>query len=167
MCADRAGTKQPIWASTAISAFCRRKVDLPAMLGPVTSQSLPADSPPTSQPFGDKGTALLAQHLFDHRVPPPVDLEGQAVVDARPNVAFGGGQFGKRRGDVECGEHVGRPLDGTARLDRCPRQLGEDGEFDGERSLRCGGDASLEFGELGGREAHGAGQRLTVDGRAG
>ena len=37
MCALAAGTKQPIWAITAISAFWRRKVDLPAMLGPVTS----------------------------------------------------------------------------------------------------------------------------------
>ena len=32
-----AGTKLPIWASTAISAFWRRKVDLPAMFGPVTT----------------------------------------------------------------------------------------------------------------------------------
>ena len=38
MCAERAGTNEPICASTAISAFWRRKVDLPAMLGPVTSQ---------------------------------------------------------------------------------------------------------------------------------
>ena len=34
-----AGTKLPICAMTAISAFWRRKVDLPAMLGPVSSQS--------------------------------------------------------------------------------------------------------------------------------
>src|SRR5712691_8382463 len=36
--AERAGTKAPICARIRISAFCRRNVLLPAMLGPVTSQ---------------------------------------------------------------------------------------------------------------------------------
>ena len=36
--ADAAGTKEPICARIAISAFWRRKVDLPPMLGPVSSQ---------------------------------------------------------------------------------------------------------------------------------
>ena len=33
-----AGTNEPICAKRAIKAFCRRKVDLPAMLGPVRSK---------------------------------------------------------------------------------------------------------------------------------
>jgi hypothetical protein len=37
--ADVAGTKLPAWARIAIKAFWRRKVDLPPMLGPVTSHS--------------------------------------------------------------------------------------------------------------------------------
>ena len=41
--ARAAGTKEPICASSAISAFCRRKVDLPAMFGPVISQIWPDD----------------------------------------------------------------------------------------------------------------------------
>src|SRR5882672_4325 len=36
--AEPAGTYEPICARIAISAFCRKKVLLPAMLGPVTSQ---------------------------------------------------------------------------------------------------------------------------------
>ena len=38
ICALLAGTKLPICASKAISAFCRKKVDLPAMFGPVSNQ---------------------------------------------------------------------------------------------------------------------------------
>ena len=34
-----AGTGSPAWASTTISAFCRRNVDLPAMFGPVSSST--------------------------------------------------------------------------------------------------------------------------------
>jgi len=44
-----AGTKQPVCAISAISAFWRRKVDLPAMLGPVISQICPA--PPYPSPL--------------------------------------------------------------------------------------------------------------------
>ncbi len=37
--ARAAGTKDPTWAISTMTATCRRKVDLPAMLGPVSSQS--------------------------------------------------------------------------------------------------------------------------------
>ena len=47
-----AGTKEPACAITAISAFWRRKVDLPAMLGPVSSHSRRAG--PSSQSLGTK-----------------------------------------------------------------------------------------------------------------
>ena len=63
MWADFAGTYEPIWASMAISAFWRRKVDLPAMLGPVTSQMRPAS--PARRPeiavVGDERAALGAR----------------------------------------------------------------------------------------------------------
>ena len=45
--AREAGTKLPICAISAISAFWRRKVDLPAMLGPVISQIWPAPTLPS------------------------------------------------------------------------------------------------------------------------
>ena len=35
-----AGTKDPIWARSTIKATCLRKVDLPAMLGPVMRENL-------------------------------------------------------------------------------------------------------------------------------
>ena len=35
--ADAAGTKEPDWASSAMSAFCLKYVDFPDMLGPVRS----------------------------------------------------------------------------------------------------------------------------------
>ena len=41
--ASDAGTKDPIWAMSVISAICRRNVDLPAMFGPVRmTKNLPA-----------------------------------------------------------------------------------------------------------------------------
>jgi len=43
--ADAAGTKQPQWASSTISAVWRRNVDLPAMLGPVITISRRLSSP--------------------------------------------------------------------------------------------------------------------------
>ena len=55
MWAASAGTNEPICASTAISAFWRRNVDLPAMLGPVTSHS--RLSPDRSQSLATNGPA--------------------------------------------------------------------------------------------------------------
>ena len=57
ICAASAGTKAPICARIAISAFWRRNVDLPAMFGPVTSQSRPMPSGDRSQSLGTKGCA--------------------------------------------------------------------------------------------------------------
>src|SRR6202022_2719397 len=50
-----AGTKLPICASSAISAFWRRKVDLPAILGPVISQIWPAPTLPSPACGGGGG----------------------------------------------------------------------------------------------------------------
>ena len=52
MRAAAAGTGRPACASTTISAFCRRKVDLPAMFGPVSSST--RRSGDRSQSFGTK-----------------------------------------------------------------------------------------------------------------
>jgi hypothetical protein len=43
-----AGTNEPSWAITTESPICRRMVDLPAMLGPVTSSTRSAGSNRTS-----------------------------------------------------------------------------------------------------------------------
>ena len=100
-CAERAGTNEPICASTAISAFWRRNVDLPAMLGPVTSQmravghlvearSAARRAPrPSTQSFSMKAPALArAQRLLDDRMAAAADLEGRAVVEHGADVAL-------------------------------------------------------------------------------
>jgi hypothetical protein len=58
--AREAGTKPPIWAITTVNATCRINVDLPAMFGPVTSQSR---SPSTSRrtSFGTKRPAAASR----------------------------------------------------------------------------------------------------------
>ena len=55
MRADAAGTGSPAWARITASAVCRRKVDLPAMFGPVSS--ITRRSGERSQPFGVKAWA--------------------------------------------------------------------------------------------------------------
>ena len=67
--AASAGTKEPAWASTAISAFWRRKVDLPAMLGPVTSQQPPPLAGAELAIVGDEARAALPLQ----RLPRPPD----------------------------------------------------------------------------------------------
>lgn len=62
ICALLQGTKEPICAITAMMAFCRRKVDLPAMFGPVSSQiselsSLRQQSLPTKAPAWSRSIA--------------------------------------------------------------------------------------------------------------
>src|SRR6056300_907794 len=52
ICANGAGTNEPAWAKSAINAFCRKNVDLPAMFGPVKSQILPSSK---SQSFAING----------------------------------------------------------------------------------------------------------------
>ena len=67
-----AGTKLPICAISAISAFWRRKVDLPAMFGPVTIQIWPEVSRATRRQIagiGDERLAVARQRLLDHRMP--------------------------------------------------------------------------------------------------
>ncbi len=113
--AARAGTKLPACASIAISAFCRKKVDFPAMFGPVRSQMRPGfrfpsawtpdgrgrhvsphpevRSPacraslegPRSQSFPTKLCPPRLSACFDHRVAPAVDGEGEAL--RRPSAA--------------------------------------------------------------------------------
>ena len=70
----------------AISAFWRRKVDLPAMLGPVTSQMRAARLVEAGSGrraaeiavVGDEGAALRARkRLLDHR------MAAAAIVEAR------------------------------------------------------------------------------------
>src|SRR3981189_1278919 len=107
--ADRAGTKAPICARIAISAFCRRKVLLPAMLGPVTSQ---IRSSPRAQSLATKAplpaSAASTVGCRPPRVPPPAGLEICVAVDLGPDPIALEGAFGMRRRKVQCRECGGR-----------------------------------------------------------
>ena len=62
----------------AISAFCRRKVDLPPMLGPVSSQIAPCFALAFRRQvavIGDeRAFAGAPQRLLDHRMAPALDI---------------------------------------------------------------------------------------------
>ena len=82
MCAERAGTNDPICASTAMSAFWRRKVDLPAILGPVTSQM--RASVTSSKPVGMSGPAAASTQSFSMKEPDLAALSACSTTGWRP-----------------------------------------------------------------------------------
>ena len=97
ICAASAGTKLPICARMAISAFWRRKVDLPAMLGPVTSHSRPLAFGDRSQSLGTKAAALAACSAASTTGwRPRVMLKRQAIVHLGPHIARRDGEFAQR-----------------------------------------------------------------------
>ena len=111
MAADRAGTYEPICASTAISAFWRRKVDLPAMLGPVTSQMRAVRqsrrSPDAGASLGAPQHAIVLDEGAGLAPPssacsttgwrPPRISKASLVVDDGPHVALDARKLGQRR----------------------------------------------------------------------
>ena len=175
MAAERAGTKEPICASTAISAFWRRKVDLPAMLGPVTSQmraSVISSKPRRSgrvgaastQSFSMKAPALAArQRLLHHGMAAAADLEGRgshrrwaACSPARAR------QLGKARLAVELGERRGDLAERLLLRGDGGRELGEHLLLEAERAVGRGDDAALGLDQLRRGEAHRVGHGLAV-----
>ena len=175
MWAERAGTNEPICASTVMSAFWRRKVDLPAMLGPVTSQmraSVTSSKPADVGARGarqhavvlDEGAGLGGlQRLLDHGMAAAADLEGGAVVEHGPRVVLLARRA--RRGPprsrarpsaaASCAQRLLLGGDGRG-------ELGEHLLLDGERALGGGDDAALGLDQLRRGEAHGAGHGLAV-----
>src|SRR5437588_386609 len=66
--AARAGTNEPIWARIRMRAFWRRKVLLPAMLGPVTSQIVEKAQFKRERAVGGAGDLARELAQFDRRV---------------------------------------------------------------------------------------------------
>ena len=93
-----------------MSAFWRRNVLLPAMLGPVSSHSRrPASS---AQSLATKpGPCALAERRLDHGMAAADDLEARPVLDLRPAIALLRCQLGEPRRHVERGERRGRARD--------------------------------------------------------
>src|SRR5262245_35832683 len=102
ICALRAGTKEPDCASTTMSAFCRRNVDLPAILGPVTTRiRVPSLDLPM---IADEACAVSApQILFDYGVAPVFDIEHERAIDLGTLIVLLDRQLGKAGIVVEIG----------------------------------------------------------------
>ena len=161
--AARAGTKAPIWASTAISAFWRRKVDLPAILGPVSSQRRWAD--PEIAVIGDEAARLLgAQRRLHHRMAPGLDLEGR-----RSHPPAGGNSRPRPR--ARPGRRRHRAAPGRRRRPRSPRRQplasatssAKQFELQGQGLVGRRGDAALELAQLHRGEARRIGHGLAMD----
>ncbi len=96
MCASAAGTKLPTWANSVISATCRMKVDLPAMLGPVITSTRSL-----IRQFNVVGHVPAGwQDSLHHRVPAVSYTYHRAIIDHWPHVAV------IDRGLSQPGEHV-------------------------------------------------------------
>src|SRR5215472_3813787 len=129
ICAARAGTKLPIWARMAISAFWRRKVDFPAIFGPVTIQIRPA--------FAAGGG----------------DCEREAIVDLRADIIALDRERGERAGHVESRNGLGGVLDSSARGRNRGREAIEDFELQRQRAFGRSGDLRFQLAKFGGGEA--------------
>ena len=89
-----AGTNEPIWAMSTMSAVWRSQLLLPAMFGPVrmVMRWSPSSS---SASFGTKSPA--GSSVSSVGCLPPRDVDGQRVVDDRADIAARGGHLGECR----------------------------------------------------------------------
>ena len=118
----------------AISAFWRRKVDLPPMFGPVSSQIAPCLAVFLRRQVAvvgdERASGLTPQRLLDDRMAAAFDLEGEAVVDGRAAMVFALGQPRKRCRHIEHGQRFGAGADRVGAGDDLGHQPVEDGELD-------------------------------------
>ncbi len=113
--------------------------------------------------IGDEGAALGLQRLFDHRVTPPLDLEGERSVDLGSAPVALSGQRRERGRDIELGHGIGGGGEIAALGDGGLAQAGKDRQLDLDGDFLGAGDLALELGQLGRREPHGVGEGLAVD----
>ncbi len=161
-CALSAGTKEPICASTAMSAFWRRKVALARHVGPGQQPQPPAVAQVAV--IGDEGVAgHAAQRRLDHGMAALADVERQAVIDDGPAIALAHRQLGQARRHVERGKRrsgagdLGRARNGFG------SQILEIFQLQGQRLVGRRGDPAFELGQLDRRVAHRRGQGLAMD----
>ncbi len=94
---------------------------------------------------------------------PALDEEVERGPDLWPHIVVLDGERRQRGGDVEHAERIGRRLDGVALRGDARGEAIEDIEFDRQRAVGGVGDLGFQPGQLGGGEAHLAGQRLAMD----
>src|SRR6516225_12044704 len=92
-----------------------------------------------------------------------LDVEIERTVDLRPRVLSLDGDLGQGAGNVEDGKRIRRRLDGgSCGSDGCG-ELIERRELDAERAFGRARNLGFELTQLGGRETHLSGERLTMD----
>ena len=141
--ARAAGTQDPIWASSTISAVCRSQVLLPPMFGPVTIAcrgSLAAEMAVV------RDERLAAEMRLDHRVTPGDDLQRVALVHLRGGPLVAGGHLRQRQQRVELGQGARRRQE-PPRLRRDQRAESRQRLPLAERDLLVGGQ-DARFGVL-------------------
>jgi hypothetical protein len=130
-----------------MSAFWRRKVDLPAMLGPVTSHrrwpSLRSQSLATNGPLPPRFSAV-AHH-------------------ARARPALGLGEVGEAGCDVDQRERAGGLRDAVGACRHFGDEVGEQAQLQCHRLVGGLRDLGLQLAQLDGGEAGGVGGRLALD----
>ena len=94
---------------------------------------------------------------------PPSITKLDECIDLGPHIVALGRQHSQRGRYVEHRQRLRALLDRLALREHLRGQSLERVELDAERAVGGGGDLGLQLAELGGREAHLAGQRLAVD----
>src|SRR5208282_5191393 len=148
---------------SAISAFWRRKVDFPAMLGPVTIAMRPPSpkSPDRSQSLATNGSPATFSAASTTGWRPPSTLKRS--IDERAGPVALDSEFGERGGDVDLSERRAEAAQAFAFGEASLPETLEDVEFERERLVGRRRDARLQVDERVGGEAHRAGHRLAMD----
>ena len=93
---------------------------------------------------GAKGPRLARlQRRLDHRMPPALDLEGEAAIDQGPAPAPLGRELGQARRDIQLGQRLGRCRDGIGARRHLGDQRLEQRQLDRQRLV--GGGQDLRF----------------------
>ncbi len=158
--ASAAGTKLPTWAISAMRAVWRRKVDLPAMLGPVsTTRSGPPSA--SSTLFGTN--VPPGEVRLDHGVPPVTDAQHPLVEQAGTGVAVRRGREGQRLAHVQLPQRFAHGEDRPRRLPHLVAHLEEEGALDLHDALGRVVDRAFQVGQACRGVALAADQRLATD----
>ena len=165
--AARAGTKLPICASTAISAFCRRNVDFPAMFGPVTSQMRPLPRRRRAATGRNRWRRTGRRHAPAPARPPDGGRrrwrkQGCRRPPAAHNRARPRGCQRRWRHRRAASASAASLIAALAAAMAAARPI-EDFELQRQRAVGGAGDLGFQFAELGGGEAHLAGEGLAMD----
>ncbi len=139
-----------------MSAFCRRKVDLPPMFGPVTSQRRSSES--STQSFATKGAPALVSAASTDGMAAAFEVEAGMVLELRPTPAAFCRTLSQRCGDVDAGQGIGCSCDKLAPSHDQVHQRLEMQSFGSERMGTGLGDAARLLVQVHGIEPHDAGR---------